>query len=139
MAFAKLRTAWRQRMHAADRARILIAAGFVFGALSHFGWVIAHGDVFYRGPAPAWAVWFWYGLCALDFVIAWLLLARPRPGLALGAGVMAVSLWVNWTQFPTFEYKFNYVLLGLTAFGAIYAAMLPYLWTHMSWRLGARS
>jgi|CXWL01.1.fsa_nt_gi hypothetical protein len=94
MAFAKISTAWRQHTHAADRVRLLFAAGFVFGALSHFGWVAVHG-VFYHGPAPAWAVWFWYGLCALDFA---------------------------------------YVLLGLTAFGVIYAALLPWLWANASRR-----
>jgi hypothetical protein len=125
--------AWRG-MSAADRTRVAMAAAFPFGALSHMGWVMIHGWLYY-GPAPPWAVWFWYTVCVADFGIAWAMLARPRLGLALGVGLMAITLYVNWTQFPTFEYQFNWVLLGLTGFGILLAALTPWLWRKSSWRL----
>ena len=112
---------------AANRARLAFAFAFPLGALLHFWWVAQHG-LLYHGPAPAWAVWFWYGLCALDFVICWLFLTRPRLGLAAGVAAMAVSLAVNWLCFPTFEHQFNWVLLGLTAFGLVLFATTPWLW-----------
>ena len=46
---------WRGGMNAADRFRVVLAWGFVFGAVSHIGWVIVHGDLWYYGPAPSWA------------------------------------------------------------------------------------
>ncbi len=122
-------------MTGADRLRVVLAWGFVFGALSHIGWVIVHGDIWYRGPAPEWAPFFWYGLCLVDPVVCWLLLKRPRLGVIAGVVVMAVSLLVNWTQFPTFEFQFNYVLIGLTVFGVIMFATAPWLWRVSRWRL----
>lgn len=101
------------------RWRVGLGLGFVFGALSHFGWLIWHQDPFYYGPAPSWAVWFWYGLSILDFIEAWLLLRHPKVGIGLGMAMMAFSLFINWTQFPTFDYGPNPVLWGLTLFGII--------------------
>jgi hypothetical protein len=129
--------AWRTDMTMADRARVVLAWGFVFGAASHIGWLIWHGSLLYHGPAPEWAVWFWYGLCVVDLVVFWLLLARPKAGIILGCLTMATTLSVNWTQFPTFEFQFNYVLIGLTTFGVIVWAAAPGLWTGARWRLTA--
>jgi hypothetical protein len=137
-ALKALAAAWRNEMRPADRVRVVVAAAFPFGALSHMGWVLAHGW-FYYGPAPSWAVAFWYTLCVIDFFIAWAVLTHPRTGLALAAAVMVVTLWVNWTEFPTFEYGFNLVLVGLTAFGVFLAAMLPWLWLRSTWRPDATS
>jgi len=127
--------AWGEEMNAADRLRVVLAWGFVFGALSHIGWVIYHGDIWYRGPAPSWAPWFWYAICAVDLVVFWQLLARPRTGLVLSLVTMTTTLVVNWTQFPTFEFGFNYVLVGLTAFGLLVFAMFAWLWSASRWRL----
>ncbi|HWE47179.1 MAG TPA: hypothetical protein VG407_14240 [Caulobacteraceae bacterium] len=114
-------------MTPADRVRRVIAACFPAGALGHFWWVGKHG-LMYFGPAPSWAVWFWYFLCAVDFAVCALLLLRPRIGLIAGLATMAFTLWVNWTCFPTFELGFNYVLMILTAFGVAFAAVTPWLW-----------
>jgi len=122
-------------MSAADRTRILLAFGFPLGAILHLGWLIYHGDPFYHGPAPEWAVWFWYSLCAVDFVVCWLLLTRPRVGVLAAALTMATTLAVNWTQFPTFQLHFNYVLIGLTVFGAAVALTAGWLWRSSRWRL----
>lgn len=122
-------------MNLADRVRTVLAFCFPLGAALHIGWVIAHRDFFYHGPAPAWAVWFWYGLCAVDLVVCWLLLAKPRVGVVAAVLTMAVSLFVNWVYFPTFELKFNYVLIGLTVFGAIVAVTSAWLWRTSTWRL----
>jgi hypothetical protein len=135
-AWTYLRAAWGNEMNAADRVRTIFAFAFPFGALGHFGWVAVHG-IFYYGPAPAWAVWFWYSLCALDLVVCWLMLTRIRAGVLLGAAVMAFSLWVNWTFFPTFEFGINLVLLGLTAFGLALFALAPWLIKQSRWRWGA--
>ncbi len=110
-----------------DRVRRLMAFAFPLGALGHFWWVWRHG-LLYHGPAPEWAVWFWYGLCAVDFVVCVLLLTRPRAGLIAAVTTMAVSLTVNWLCFPTFEYSINLVLIGLTAFGLWVFAVTPWLW-----------
>jgi hypothetical protein len=126
-------------MNAADRVRVALGWGFVFGAVSHFGWLCVHGDLFYHGPAPPWAVWFWFGVCAVDLIVFWLMLAHPRAGIALGVLTMATTLTVNWTQFPTFEYAFNWVLLGLTAFGVIVFATAPWLWRASCWRINRPS
>ena len=115
--------------------RWILAVSFPLGALGPFWWVGKHG-LFYHGPAPAWAVWFWYGLCATDFVVCWLLLTRPRPGLALAIAVMAVSVIVNWTCFPTFERGFNGVLVGLTAFGLLVFCTAPWLWRSIGRKSG---
>jgi hypothetical protein len=48
-------------------------------------------------------------------------------------------LLVNWTQFPTFEYAFNWVLIGLTLFGVIVFASAPWLWRQSRWRLSRTS
>ncbi len=82
----KMSRAWRAEMNAADRVRVVLAWGFIFGAVSHVGWVIWHGDFWYHGPGPGWAPWFWYGICLVDFAVFWLLLTRPRVGIigALG-------------------------------------------------------
>ena len=114
-------------MIAPETMRKVLAFSFPLGALGHFWWVWKHG-LLYHGPAPAWAVWFWYALCAVDVVVCILLLTRPRVGLALAMATMAVSLWVNWTCFPTFEFGFNWVLVGLTLFGALVFATAPWLW-----------
>lgn len=126
-------------MTPADRARVVVAFGFPLGAIGHFAWLIWHGDAFYHGPAPAWAVWFWYALCAVDFVVFWLLLARPRVGLLAGLATMATTLWVNWTQFPTFEFQFNWVLLALSGFGAALLLMTPWMWARSRWTLSRPS
>ena len=126
--FAEFGPAWNG-MNAADRLRVVLAWGFIFGAVSHVGWTIYHGDLWYFGPAPSWAPWFWYGVCLVDLGVYWLLLNRPRAGIALSVVTMIVTLWVNWTQFPTFEFHFNYVLIGLTVFGVIVFATAPWLWT----------
>ncbi len=115
-------------MSAADRTRVALACGFPLGAFGHLWWVWKHG-LFYYGPAPSWAPWFWYGLCAVDFVVPGLMLLKPRTGLIAGVATMAFTLLVNWTQFPTFQYQFNWVLLTLTAFGIVFAALTPWLWT----------
>lgn len=130
---------WGAEMNAADRVRVLLAWGFVFGAVSHFGWLWVNGSLWYHGPAPEWAVWFWFGVCAVDFVVFWLMLAHPRAGVALGVCTMITTLIVNWTQFPTFEYTFNWVLLGLTAFGVAMLALAPWLWRASRWRLNPTS
>ena len=114
-------------MIAAVVVRKLMAVSFPLGALGHFWWVWKHG-LLYHGPAPAWAVWFWYGLCAVDILVCLLLLTRPRTGLVLAVATMAVSLGVNWVCFPTFEFGFNGVLIGLTAFGLGVFAVAPWLW-----------
>jgi hypothetical protein len=137
--FTHIARDWGPVMRNADRIRVVLAFGFIFGAVSHIGWVIAHGDVWYRGPAPDWAPMFWYGLCVVDPVVWWILLKWPRAGIAAGCLTMAVSLIVNWTQFPTFEFKFNYVLLGLTLFGVIFFSLSPWLWRASHWRPNASS
>ena len=76
--------AWGPEMNAADRTRVVLAWGFIFGAVSHVGWVIVHGDFWYHGPGPEWAPWFWYGICLVDFVVCWLLLAHPRSDYRYG-------------------------------------------------------
>lgn len=132
--FRALRRDWRPAMNAADRVRVCLAFGFIFGAAVHVGWVIVHGDVWYHGAAPAWAPWFWYGLCLGDFGVCWLMLSTIRPGVVAGVLTMALSLWVNWTRFPTFEFQFNYVLIGLTAFGLAMFAAAPWIWLASRWR-----
>lgn len=122
-------------MNAADRLRVVLAFCFPLGALLHIGWVIAHRDFFYHGPAPGWAVWFWYSLCVVDLAVCWLLLTRPRIGIAAALATMALALFVNWTYFPTFEVKFNYVLIGLTAFGVLVALTAAWIWRESRWRL----
>lgn len=109
-------------------ARIWFGWGFVFGAVSHIGWLLVNGSWNYVGPAPEWATWFWYGICLDDLVVFWLLINRPRAGIILGVVTMIVTLSVNWLCFPTFEHTFNYVLLGLTAFGVAMFAAAPWLW-----------
>jgi hypothetical protein len=135
----EINEAWRTQMNAADRFRVWLAWGFVFGAASHIGWVIAHGDLWYHGPAPSWAPWFWYGICLVDLAVFWLMLSRPRAGIALSVTTMTMTLIVNWTQFPTFEYWLNYVLIGLTVFGVIVFATAPWLWVASRWRLSRKS
>jgi hypothetical protein len=126
-------------MTTADRTRVLLAWGFIFGAVSHVGWVIYHGDVWYHGPGPSWAPWFWYGICLVDFGVYWLLLTRPRAGIVASVLTMILTLWVNWTQFPTFEFHFNFVLIGLTVFGAVVFATAPWLWKASRWKLSQTS
>jgi hypothetical protein len=135
----EINAGWRFGMNSADRIRIWLAWGFVFGAASHVGWVIAHGDFWYYGPAPSWAPWFWYGVCLVDLVVFWLLLSRPRMGIVLAVITMIATLSVNWTQFPTFQFAFNYVLIGLTVFGVIVFATAPWLWRASRWKLRAKS
>lgn len=137
--FSQIARDWKPAMNAADRARVMLAGGFIFGALSHFAWVGVHGDFWYYGPAPSWAPFFWYGICAVDFIVAWLLLARPRTGIALSFATMATTLVVNWTQFPTFQFVFNYVLIGLTIFGVIVFVTAPWLWRASRWKLSPKS
>jgi hypothetical protein len=136
--FAPIGRDW-SGMNAADRTRVVLAFGFVFGAVSHIGWVIMHGDLWYHGPGPAWAPWFWYGLCVVDLGVCWLMLKTVRAGVIVGVLTMVVSLAVNWTQFPTFEFQFNYVLIGLTLFGIIMFAAAPWLWARSAWRLSRPS
>lgn len=135
-AWRRLAAAWRSDMTLADRVRVALAAGFPWGAGAHIGWVVHHGDLLHRGPAPEWAVWFWYGLCVVDGAVFLLLMTRPHAGLASGAVVMAVALAVNWTCFPTFEFGPNVVLLGLTAFGATLLVLTPWLWRASRWTWG---
>jgi hypothetical protein len=136
--FAEFGPAWAT-MTTADRTRVLLAWGFIFGAVSHVGWVIYHGDVWYHGPGPSWAPWFWYGICLVDFGVYWLLLTRPRAGIVASVLTMILTLWVNWTQFPTFEFHFNFVLIGLTMFGVMVFATAPWLWTASRWKLSQTS
>jgi signal transduction histidine kinase len=131
--------AWKAEMNAADRTRVLLGWGFVFGCVSHFGWLWVNGSLLYHGPAPPWAVWFWFGVCAVDLVVFWLMLAHPRAGIVLGVATMMTTLTVNWTQFPTFEYTFNWVLIGLTLFGVIMFATAPWLWRASRWKLSRTS
>lgn len=135
----EINEAWRTQMNAADRFRVWLAWGFVFGAVSHVGWVIVHGDLWYYGPAPSWAPWFWYGICLVDLMVFWLMLSRPRAGIALSVTTMTTTLVVNWTQFPTFEFGINYVLIGLTVFGVIVFATAPWLWAASRWRFSLTS
>ena len=100
---------------------------------------MAHGDLWYYGPAPSWAPWFWYGICLVDLMVFWLMLSRPRAGIALSVTTMTVTLIVNWTQFPTFEFWLNYVLIGLTVFGVIVFAAAPWLWVASRWKLSPKS
>ncbi len=95
--FSQIARDWKIAMNAADRTRVVLAGGLPW-ALSHFAWVGVHGDFWYYGPAPNWALFFWYGICAVDFIVAWLLLARPRTGIAPSFATMATTLVVNWTQ-----------------------------------------
>ena len=134
----QINQAWRTEMNAADRFRIWLAWGFVFGAASHVGWVVAHGDLWYYGPAPSWAPLFWYGTCLVDLVVFWMFLEKPRVGLVLSVTTMITTLIVNWTQFPTFEFGFNYVLLGLTLFGVVVFVTTPWLWAASRWRLSPK-
>ncbi|HEY3814901.1 MAG TPA: hypothetical protein VGL66_16910 [Caulobacteraceae bacterium] len=106
---------------------MIVAAGFPMGAFGHFWWISKHG-LLYHGPAPGWAVWFWYSLCAVDFVVCALLLKLPRVGLIAALATMAYTLTINWTCFPTFAFGFNYVLIALTVFGVAVAAVTPWLW-----------
>jgi hypothetical protein len=85
--------------------------------------------------APARAASFWFAACAVDLVVFWLMLAHPRAGVALGVGTMATTLVVNWTQFPTFAYGFNRVLIGRTVSGVIVFMTAPWLWRASQWRL----
>lgn len=135
----EINASWRSDMNAADRFRVWLAWGFVFGAVSHIGWVIAHGDFWYHGPAPSWAPWFWYGICAVDLLVFWVLLTMPRLGIALSVATMITTLVVNWTQFPTFQFVFNYVLIGLTLFGVVVFVAAPWLWRASRWRLNPKS
>jgi hypothetical protein len=137
--FGEVGRAWSAEMNAADRTRVLLAWGFIFGAVSHFGWVIVHGDVWYYGPAPSWAPWFWYGICTVDFAVYWLLLRHPRTGIACAVVTMITALAVNWTQFPTFQFVFNYVLIGLTIFGVVVLVTAPWLWRASRWKLSRPS
>jgi hypothetical protein len=137
--FAELGRAWGAEMNSADKMRIVLAWGFVFGAVSHIGWVIVHGDAWYHGPGPDWAPWFWYSICLIDLVVFWVLLTRPRPGVALAFATMVTTLIVNWTQFPTFQYTFNYVLIGLTVFGVLVFVLAPWVWMRSRWKLSSQS
>jgi hypothetical protein len=51
--------------------------------------------------------------------------------LVAAVATMAVSLSVNWLCFPTFEFRFNWVLIGLTAFGLVLFATAPWLWRRL--------
>jgi len=133
--FTRIARAFGPEMNPADRMRIILAWGFIFGAVSHVAWVIVHGDFWYHGPGPDWAPWFWYGLCLVDLGVFWLLVTRPKAGVVAGVLTMIVSLYVNWTQFPTFEFQFNWILIGLTLFGIIMALSAPWLWVASRWRL----
>jgi hypothetical protein len=68
-----------------------------------------------------------------------LLLTRPRAGIVAAVLTMILTLWVNWTQFPTFEFHFNFVLIGLTMFGVMVFATAPWLWTAARWKLSQTS
>jgi hypothetical protein len=68
-----------------------------------------------------------------------MLLTRPRPGIALSVATMITTLVVNWTQFPTFQFVFNYVLIGLTLFGVVVFVAAPWLWRASRWRLSPKS
>ena len=133
---ARMSRDWGPAMNAADRVRVVLAWGFLLGIVSHVGWSISHGDLWYYGPAPGWAPWFWYGVCVIDFAVFWLLLTRPRAGVIAGVATMTVVLIVNWTQFPTFEFGVNYVLIALTVFGAVVFVTAPWLWAKSRWSLG---
>ena len=137
--WGQMTRAWGAEMNAADRTRVVLAWGFIFGAVSHVGWVIVHGDFWYHGPGPEWAPWFWYSICIVDFVVFWLLLAHPRAGIVAAVVTMVTTLIVNWTQFPTFEFTFNYVLIGLTLFGVIVFATCVWLWSASRWKLSQKS
>jgi hypothetical protein len=52
---------------------------------------------------------------------------------------MVTTLIVNWTQFPTFQFVFNYVLIGLTIFGVIVFVTTPWLWRASRWKLSPKS
>ena len=125
--------AWHSEMNGADQLRVALAFGFLFGALSHFGWLAAHGSLLYHGPAPEWAVAFWFALCLIDFAMLWLLINQPKPGIIAACGIMAVSLAVNTLCFPTFEFGFNYVLVGLWLFGLLVFVSAPWLWRRSHW------
>lgn len=122
-------------MASADKVRVGIAFCFPLGALLHLLWVWKHGDWMYHGPAPSWAVWFWYGLCVIDIIVCWLLLTRPKLGISLSSIVMFVSIYVNLTQFPTFEISFNWVLIGLILFAILVWATAVWLWKKSKWVL----
>lgn len=137
-ALSQIGRAWPV-MNAADRTRVVLAFGFIFGAVSHIVWVIVHGDIWHHGPGPVWAPAFWYGLCLFDPFVFWMLVTRPRLGITLGALTMIVSLAVNWLCFPTFEFQFNYVLIGLSVFGVVMVLTAPWLWRASKWRLSPSS
>ncbi len=114
-------------MKGAPLSRAIVAAGFPLGALGHF-WYVAENGFWYHGRAPAWAPWFWYPLCAIDFVVPWLLWRSPRAGICLAVGVMATTMSVNLLYFPKFEHGPNPVLLTLLGFGVFVFAVAPRLW-----------
>ena len=76
---------------------------------------------------------FWYGLCAADFVVWRIWLDYAKAGLVLAMVVMAFA-YVNLRFFPTFEYQFNYVLIGLLIFAAAVWLSAPYIWNHSTQR-----
>ena len=119
-------------MSGSDRLRLLFALGFPLGALGHFWYVWKHG-LLHHFERPAWAVWFWYALCAIDLAVCALLLTRPRWGLLAGNAAMAVSLWVNLLVFDSFRHGFNLVVAILVVFGLGLAACTPWLWRRSAW------
>jgi len=131
--------AWGPHMNAADRTRVILGVGFLFGAVSHFGWLWVNGSslVSRSGARMGGVVLVWNR--AVDFVVFWLLLAHPRAGVAMGVATMVTTLSVNWTQFPTFEYTFNWVLIGLTLFGVVMFTLAPWLWRASRWKLSPTS
>jgi hypothetical protein len=137
--FREIGRAWGSEMTVADKVRVVLAFGFPLGAFSHVLWALSHGDIWYSGPAPSWAPMFWYSVCVVDFAVWWLMLTRPRIGIAAAVATMALALVVNWTQFPTFEFGFNPVLMILTVFGAIVLAAAPWLWASSRWKLSPTS
>jgi len=131
----RIRADWSTRMSNADRTRVVIAFCFPLGAVLHVLWVWRHGDIMYHGVAPPWAVWFWYSLCVIDFSVCWLLLARPRAGIVAALAVMAYTSFVNLRFFPTFEFQFNYVLIGLLAFTVLVFCSARWIWIRSRWTL----
>ena len=90
---------WRLVMNNADRARVAIALTFPRGAILHIGWVFWHRDLMYHGTAPSWAVWFWYSLFVMDFIVCWVLLKHPKTGTILAVSTMTTTSFVNLTFF----------------------------------------
>jgi hypothetical protein len=90
--------------------RGLYAACMAGAAFNHARIVAEHGLFWdYGGIAPFYAV-FWTSLTFIDALAVFLLLARPRVGLALTAAVIVIDVLVNATV--GLRYGFDWAAFG---------------------------